>query len=84
MMQGYKSFFSGFKDGFTEFGHFMTDAANYFMLSIVYFFGVGFVSLVAKISGKQFLKLKKSGKKESCWVEKKTGGSDLDSYYKQF
>ena len=82
-MNEIKIFFIGFKHGFQEFGHIITNIVNFILLFIVYFIGVGLTSMIAKISGKHFLKLKKENRK-SNWRIKKIGKQPIEEYYRQF
>ena len=74
----------GFKDilsGQKIFGEDIVIMINFILLSIVYFFGVGLVSIFAKLIGKNFLELKKNINSKTYWqinLEPKGG------YYKQF
>lgn len=82
-MNKIKLFVSGFRKGFTDYGLFMADSVNYILLSFVYFFGVGFTAILARVSGKHFLQLRKSAKK-TCWLDNKISRSEIDQYYRQF
>ena len=53
-----KIFLKGVTRGQREFGESITVIINSVLLSIVYFVGIGFTSIFAKISGKHFLDLK--------------------------
>ena len=82
-MSTIKSFFQGFKDGFKQFGHNVSDMINFILLGVVYYIGVGIVSIFAKLTGKKFLDLKVE-EKESFWVDKNTKTMSKDSYYRMF
>ncbi len=75
--------FVGFTEGFKEFGDIITNIINFFLLSIVYFIGVGFTSLFAKIFNKSFLDIKKI-KKDSYWKDLNLKKKPIEDYYKQF
>lgn len=74
-------FFRGFKQGFGNFSHLITDIVNFILLSVVYFIGVGIVSLVAKLAGKHFLDLKSNS---SSWIERKLKKRPIREYYRMF
>ena len=76
-------FFKGFLHGFKSFGHTITNIANFFLLLIVYVFGIGLVSVISKLTGKHFLDLKKSGNK-SNWHEHKVTKQPLEKYHRSF
>jgi large-conductance mechanosensitive channel len=78
-----KSFLIGIKDGFHAFGQHISNGINFIILAIVYYLGIGLVSLIAKITGKKFLKMSKNGK-DSYWDEKKLGTLPRDHYYRMF
>lgn len=77
-----RKFFSGFKEGFKEFGHNIQIIVNLFLFSFVYFFGVGITSIIAKISKKEFLE--KDLGKESYWSELNLKKEGKEKYYRQF
>jgi len=56
---------------------------NFILLSIVYFIGVGLVSISAKIFRKHFLELKRQNK-SSNWDEHKVTKQPLEKYYRTF
>jgi len=56
---------------------------NFILLSIVYFIGVGLVSISAKIFRKHFLELKRQNK-SSNWHEHKVTKQPLEKYYRTF
>lgn len=56
---------------------------NFILLSIVYFIGIGIVSIPAKLFGKHFLELKKQNK-SSNWHEHKVTKEPLEKYYRTF
>ena len=74
-------FLKGFKQGFRNFSHLITDIVNFILLFIVYFIGVGIVSIIAKLVGRHFIDLKSSG---SSWVERKLKKSPIEEYYRLF
>ena len=62
-------FLSGFKEGFQSFGHGIAKIVNVVVLTIVYFLGIGVISVIAKIARKKFLSLKPEQGKETYWEE---------------
>jgi len=80
----FSMFFNSINQGQKEFASKISIIVNSFLLSIVYFIGVGPISLIAHKSGKHFLTLRKSHLDDSYWkkLEKKEIG--LIGGYKQF
>ncbi len=76
-------FFKGFLQGFKSFGHTVTNIVNFFLLLIVYIFGIGSVSVIGKLTGKHYLDLKKSNNK-SNWHEHKVTKEPIEKYYRSF
>ncbi|MBL7056614.1 hypothetical protein ISS07_06900 [Candidatus Woesearchaeota archaeon] len=76
-------FFEGFKEGARLFGENIVLIINSILLFLVYIFGVGFTSIIAKLVGKQFLNLKIS-KKGSYWSDLNLKKKKIKNYYKQF
>ncbi len=75
-------FVKGFKEGFKDFGHNVTNVVNFILLLPVYFIGIGITSLGAKILGKKFLELKQRGR--TYWKKRNLGKQKLSTYYRQF
>jgi hypothetical protein len=82
-MKNFKLFFKGFYKGMKIYGANVTSVTNFILLLPVYFIGVGITSIIAKITGKHFLNLKKSNKK-TYWVNKENKKIDIEEYYKQY
>ena len=61
----------------------ISSVINFVLLSIVYFIGIGLVSISMKLFGKHFLELKKQNKK-SNWHEHKVTKQSLEQYYRTF
>lgn len=61
----------------------MASIVNFVLLSLVYAFGIGLVSIFMKLFGKHFLELKKQNKK-SNWHEHKITKQPLEQYYRTF
>lgn len=80
-MNKISAFFMGLKQGFRDFSHLITNIVNFILLSIVYFIGVGIVSLTAKLVGKHFIDLKNSG---SSWVQRKLKKRPIEEYHRMF
>lgn len=74
-------FFRGFRQGFRNFSHVITDIVNFVFLFLVYFIGVGVVSIISKLLGKHFMDLKNNG---SSWVERKLKKRPIEEYYRLF
>ena len=83
-------FVQGFKNGMDQFGKSISSFINTILLTIVYVFGVGITSLVAKITKKKFLNIEqtqqksKKSKKETYWQDLNLTKQDLENYYRQF
>jgi len=78
-----KIFLKGVTRGQREFGESITVIINSVLLSIVYFVGIGFTSIFAKISGKHFLDLK-TKKQKTYWEELNLNKEDIEKYHRQF
>jgi len=61
----------------------MSSIVSFISLSIVYFLGIGIISIIMKIFGKHFLELKKQNRK-SNWRDHKLTKQPLESYYRTF
>lgn len=75
-------FWKGFKKGFQKFGHRIGGIVNTVLLSIVYIFGVGISAIMARMTGKRFLKMKKM--KGSYWETLDLKKRPIDEHYRQF
>ena len=62
---------------------FISDIVNFILLALVYFIGVGLVSISMKLFGKHFLEIKRQNKK-SNWNEHKVAKQPLENYYRTF
>ena len=82
-MDGIIIFFKGFYKGIKNFGSGVVNITNFILLIPVYFIGIGFSSIFAKITGKSFLDLKKK-KQKSYWVDKKNKKPSKEDCYNQF
>ena len=60
----------------------VSNIVNFILLSIVYFVGIGIVSISMKLSGKHFLELRQN--KRSNWHEHKVTKEPLKNYYRTF
>lgn len=61
----------------------ISNIVNFVLLLVVYFLGIGPVSIIMKLFGKHFLELKKQNKKTN-WHEHKVTKQPLESYYRTF
>tara|TARA_Y100000034_G_C6837309_1_gene378500 strand:- start:62 stop:298 length:237 start_codon:yes stop_codon:yes gene_type:complete len=77
-----KTFFRGFGKGMKEFGQTISTVINTILLLPVYFVGVGFTSIFARILKKRFLETKMS--KDSYWSELNLKKKEMKEYYRQF
>ncbi len=76
-------FLKSFKKGMEEFGYTIAIIVNSILLSVVYFFGVGITSLIAKIVGKNFLE-EELNNSQTYWENLNLGKNKLEAYYRQF
>lgn len=83
-MDAIKSLFTGFKNGIKHFGNDITIIINTLLLVFVYFLGVGFSSLFAKLSHKKLLILKPSKQVSTYWLDLDFKKKPLEDYYRQF
>lgn len=77
-------FFSLFKKKAKGFSKILTLIINSILLSIVYVVGVGFTSIIAKLSGKHFLDIRLSKKKNSYWSNLNLKKKPIKEFYRQF
>lgn len=75
-----KSFF----EGMHLFGKKVTHFVNSILLLIVYLFGVGITSIIAKLLGKHFLELKIDKNKDTYWDDTNVSNREIKEYLKQF
>ena len=78
------SFFKGIRKGMERFGLDIATLVNTIFLIPVYFIGVGFTSMLARITGKRFLELKLNKKMKSYYNNLNIKKRPLDEYYRQF
>ena len=78
-----KKIWGAVKKALEPFSKVMNSIVNFVLLSIVYFAGIGVVSVCAKIFGKHFLELKKNNRK-SGWHPHKLEKEALEKYYRTF
>ena len=83
-MNEIKEFFGGLKEGQKNFGDNISIIVNSILLSIVYFFGVGLTSLVARAFKVKFLETKINQKTETYWETINQENKKEESYYRQF
>lgn len=77
-----KEKFNEFMKGSKMFGELISAIINLFLLSFVYFVGIGLTSIFAIILGKKFIDDKTS--KESYWEELNLTTRPFKEYYRQF
>ena len=70
------------KAGTKIFGDDIASIVNFLLLTFVYFLGVGITSIIARISGKNFLDLRE--KRGSYWSELNLSKRTKEEYYRQF
>lgn len=79
-----KYFFKGFKQGMKNFSQTINFLVNSFLLLVIYLFGVGLTSIIAKLSGKHFLGEKSDKEKRSYWSDLNLKKKPKEEYYRQF
>lgn len=77
-------FLRGFKDGMHQFGQTISIIINSGLLLIVYFIGIGFTSIIAKMSRKHFLDTDISKNEKSYWTDLNLKKKSIKEYHKQF
>jgi len=82
-MQAIKDGFKKFYRGFKRFGKAVSKVINFVLLTVVYFIGVGFTSLLAKAFRKKFLLLEKP-ESDTYWIDNKITKKKLTDYYRSF
>ena len=78
------NFLNELKDGQKKFGEDISRIINFFLLLIVYIFGVGLTSIFAKIIKHNFLEIKINKDSKSYWSNLDSSENKIDSYYRQF
>lgn len=78
------SFIKGFLQGQKLFGESISVIINSFLLTIIYFLGVGLTSILAKIFRKNFLDLKLDTNADSYWYELNLTKKNWEEYFRQF
>jgi len=81
---GFKEFFNGVYEGSKLFGYSAANIINSILLAVVYFVGVGPVSVIGRLLGKRFLDLEKDITPGSYWKERKQEKLSKDDHYRQF
>jgi large-conductance mechanosensitive channel len=71
------------KAGFHDFGKYITNIVNFFLLLIVYFIGVGLSSVINKLNKKKSLDLTSRSSK-SYWKDYNLKKEKKSNYYRQF
>ena len=67
-----------------KFSDFITSIINVILLIPVYFIGVGFTAVIARLFKKQFLDLYPDKKRSSYWHEHPTTRQSRDTYRRMF
>ncbi len=83
-MGNFQLLFSGIYEGLAAFGKIVSNIVNFFLLLIVFVFGIGLVSVVGKLRGKKFLSLGFNSKAKSYWGESPALNRKLEDYLKPF
>lgn len=80
-IRGSDYFIRGFGKGFKLASSLVSTLINSLLLSVVYFLGVGFSSLIAKAIGRHFLD---KGKQTSYWHDIPEIKREMNRHYRQF
>ena len=83
-MEKLKLLFKGFIEGFHEFGFTVSTILNFVLLSIVFIFGIGLVSIYTKLTNKKVLPLKAEIQENSYWTNKKNRNATIEDSLKPF
>jgi hypothetical protein len=79
------SLWRGLRAGFRAFGDDIATLINTLLLLVVYIVGVGVTSIIAKLTGKRFLKRKiASVGAKTYWNDIKDEKPELDTHFRQF
>lgn len=73
----------GVLDGFKEFGEIFPSILNFIILTVIYFVGIGFSSVLKLVLRKEFMELKTDKKKKSYWEDLNIG-KNKDNIFKQY
>ncbi len=76
------TFIQEFKYGMQSFGKNIAGLVNTVLLFLVYLFGIGITSIIAKLIGKKFLDENLS--EESYWKELNLKTEKKENYFRQF
>lgn len=79
-----KLFFDGVLKGQKLFGETISAIINLIIFTLVYFFGVGLTSIIAKIFGQKFLETKVDKESLTYWQDLNLTKKPLEEYYRQF
>ena len=78
------NFFKGLKEGFTDLGRYVNNIVNTVLLLFVYFIGVGFSWILAKLSKKKVLEIVQDKTSKTYWKDYGLGKQKKNDYYRQF
>ena len=84
-MDNARNLMNAYNPNFIGFNNLIRNTVNFILLSVVYFVGVGPVSLIAKLTGKKFLDLKPTKlHQKSYWKENKVTKQKFEDYTRSF
>lgn len=83
-MRMWKMLWEGMREGMMYFGERTSAVVNTALLTAVYCFGVGIMSILARVMGKKFLDLRTHVSRVSYWVEIHEVPEKIGRYYRQF
>ncbi len=78
------NFLKGFKDGMAAFGKNISMIVNTIMLIITYIIGVGSAWILSRITGKKFIDIALSRRRQTYWTDLKLKKKQINEYYRQF
>ena len=78
------TFFEGIKEGNKNFTKNISIIVNSALLSLVYFVGIGFTFLLAKIFNKKFLDTEIDRERDTYWKDLNLKSKPIEEYYRQF
>jgi hypothetical protein len=76
------TFFTGFREGFTAFGHRVNSVVTVIVLVPVYFVGIGLTAVLGRVTRKKFLVLKPEG--SSYWLKVEEKEDNIDNCRRSF
>lgn len=76
--------FKGIYEGLGQFGKVVSSFINLILLFIVFLFGIGLVSIFAKIFGQKFLEMKRPKNISTYWQDSVMSKRKKEDFYRPF